>query len=34
MLYKGLLSLASMVGLSQKELRYHEAIDSIGVLLS
>lgn len=34
MLCEGLLSLASMVGLSWKELRYCEAVDSIGFLLS
>lgn len=34
MLCRGLLSLASMVGLSLKELRYCEAVDSVGFLLS
>lgn len=34
MLCEGLLSVASMVGLSWKELRLCEAVDSVGVLLS
>lgn len=33
MLCEGLLSLASMVGLSLKELRYWDAVDSRGLLL-